>query len=137
MSVRILGLGTSIPAYCITQQQAFDQAKDYCGGTEKQQKALKRLYERSEISSRATAVEIAPPAHFFPKPRTDEDFGPTTGDRMRQYENEIVDLALQACDKAIADARANANVGSFDLSSIRNLVTVTCTGFSSPGSILR
>ena len=56
-----------------------------------------------------------------------EDGGvPTTGARMRVYEAEALGLASEAASRALDDARADA-------ASVTHLITVSCTGFASPG----
>lgn len=135
MAIRIMGLGKCIPRHCLTQEEAFDQAKEYCGGNERKLRALKRLYEKAEINSRSTVMQMVPTADFFPVPRSVEDFGPTTASRMAQYESQVTDLAVGACENAFADLQEKMSTEgtSFRKDMIRNLVTVTCTGFSSPG----
>ncbi len=50
------------------------------------------------------------------------NYGPSTGERMRLYEEHASGLALEASQQALRDA--NVNVGE-----ITHLITVSCTGF--------
>ena len=98
----------------------------YSGGTEKQKQALKRLYGRTAIKTRGTEND----GSFFKTPTSNNDFGPTTGMRMQQFEKDIPQLAFKACMAASNDANAN---NDFDFASVHSLITVSCTGFYSPG----
>jgi len=62
----------------------------------------------------------------IPWPKTAGDHGPTTGDRMRRYELDALELATRAADDALGHAGWAAD-------SISHLVTVSCSGFSAPG----
>lgn len=126
LSTRILGMGSCKPEFLHSQNDLFDQAKAYCGGTDRQVRALKHLYDRTTIQSRGTVLN-----EFFPEPVSEDDFGPTTAERMLRYELEVPTLALHACESALADALTVDP--SMDVSSICGLVTVSCTGFYSPG----
>jgi predicted naringenin-chalcone synthase len=58
-----------------------------------------------------------------------EFFGPSnpsTGDRIRRYENEAEALALEAASQGLADAGLHPD-------RVTHLITVSCTGFYSPG----
>jgi predicted naringenin-chalcone synthase len=65
-------------------------------------------------------------SRFYPLPLKDEPHGPATEERMRRYAEDVVPLAATAARAALADAALSA-------SAITHLVTVSCTGFVSPG----
>lgn len=93
---------------------------------------LRVLYRKSGVRTRhsvavrgdgGTLLERVP---YFPLPEGPEDRGPTTAQRMTWYEQEAPALALQAVRRALADAGE-------DPGDITHMVTVSCTGFFSPG----
>ncbi len=160
MSTVIVGIGKSAPPFKLTQDEAFQSAQKYCGGSERQKRALRHLYGRSMIKTRAVVRDahvslfaVDEPSSissaaslnigydgsiqtFFQPPRTLSDLGPTTGERMIRYEQEVASLANDACVSAFDDVRSNATSGALvalDPSDIGALVTVSCTGFYSPG----
>lgn len=63
---------------------------------------------------------------FYHPPVSADDFGPTTRQRMNRYEDEALNLAAVAATAALDRAGVSA-------AEIRQLVTVSCTGFSAPG----
>jgi predicted naringenin-chalcone synthase len=149
MVTAIIGIGKCAPSFKLTQDEAFKSAQNYCGGDEKQKRALKHLYGRSMIKTRGVvrdenvslfsvdeATDTGSVRAFFPRPRTVSDLGPSTGERMIRYEKEVALLATDACSSAFADMRKNVTLAeqrSFDPSEIGALVTISCTGFYSPG----
>jgi predicted naringenin-chalcone synthase len=62
---------------------------------------------------------------FLPR-GTADDWGPTTGQRMRQYAQGAGPLALAAAGRALAAA-------GLAPAAVTHLVTVSCTGFQAPG----
>ena len=62
---------------------------------------------------------------FLPK-NSPNDAGPTTQERMRIYAEESVPLAIRAAKQALA-------ASSMAAEEITHIVTVSCTGFFSPG----
>src|SRR5207247_56383 len=62
---------------------------------------------------------------FLPR-GTDEDSGPTLGQRMQHYVKEAGPLALRAARVALAQSGLAPR-------ELTHLVTVSCTGFSAPG----
>lgn len=179
MVTSIVGLGVCAPNFKLTQEEAFASAQHYCGGSDRQKRALRHLYSRSMIETRGVVLDknsnklfsnvvddelsvvhskcnasrnnLSGAARelssdlstasglskeFFPVPQSIEDLGPTTGERMSRYEREVASIALKACENAFEDVR---RVGSSDVrrafkpSDIAAIVTVSCTGFYSPG----
>jgi predicted naringenin-chalcone synthase len=149
MVTAIVGIGKCAPSFKLTQDEAFQSAQMYCGGSEKQKRALRHLYGRSTIKTRGVvrdnmvplfAIDEAPSngliETFFSPPRTISDLGPTTGERMIRYEREVASLATEACVSAFDDMRrhvTSAEQRTLNPSDISALVTVSCTGFYSPG----
>jgi predicted naringenin-chalcone synthase len=91
-----------------------------------------RIYQRCGVRTRHSVVldsstncKPAEQAFYFPA-ATDHDSGPTTAERMRRYEASASSLALSAASEALAKAETAAH-------EITHLITVSCTGFQSPG----
>ena len=90
------------------------------------------LYRRSGVETRNTVVlkadqgTLQERVPFYPAASGPKDRGPTTGQRMARYEAEAPSLAEEAARRALEDA-------STPVDAITHLVTVSCTGFFSPG----
>lgn len=134
MNPRILGLGTACPPHAIEQSQAAIMAQSRCAQDERQAKLLPELYRRTTVKHRRSVLFNNPQhqpvdataADAFFNPPEQGHLGPTTANRMAAYARYAPPLAAQACREALADA-------SIDPAAITHLVTVSCTGFVSPG----
>src|SRR3954469_9290547 len=128
MSFYLSGIGTAVPNELITQDDAARLAVELTGGYSEHSAAMKTLYRKAGVHKRhstlVTASTNGQPAtqSFFPIARPLKDRGPTTGERMRQYESWAIELA----SRASADAIENSGVTPSEIS---HLVTVSCTGF--------
>lgn len=136
MSFAIFGMGTAVPPTRVTQEEAMRIARSLCCRTQEQETWLPSMYDRTGIRARHLTFDrqvVEDILHgstqsqsiFLPSGRAD-DCGPTTGQRMRVYAAEAGPLALRAARQALEQSRAR--VGE-----ITHLVTVSCTGFQSPG----
>jgi len=132
MSFRISGVGTAVPRELITQDDAARLAIELAGQVECHAPAIQTLYRKTGVRKRhstlITSSTNGQPATqtFFPVATDLNDRGPTTGDRMRRYEQAALDLATQAARVALNNSKALPG-------EIAYLVTVSCTGFSAPG----
>lgn len=132
MSMVITGLGSAVPELRIPQAVAYDVAQHFCCDSDDHRQAMKLIYEGAGVRERGTVALFEPiqegeAASGFFKPRNDpDDLGPSTAHRMMRYEEFALDLAVQSCENAIANADQ-------DLSEITHLVTASCTGFQAPG----
>jgi predicted naringenin-chalcone synthase len=132
MSFRISGVGTAVPRELITQDDAARLAIELAGQMECHAPAIQTLYRKTGVRKRhstlITSSTNGQPATqtFFPIATDSDDRGPTTGDRMRCYEQAALDLAAQAARVALNNSKALPD-------EIAHLVTVSCTGFSAPG----
>jgi predicted naringenin-chalcone synthase len=133
MSLRVLGLGTAVPAHQMSQEESAALARRIICQTDQQARILTALYHKAGVSNRYTvlpheiALNWAPQATSGPaEPATRVSFGPTTGERMRFFAEHASPLALQATQRAIEKA-------DVDPRRITHLVIVSCTGFSAPG----
>jgi predicted naringenin-chalcone synthase len=130
--LEIVGLGTAVPPRVAPQDQAAEVSPLFCGADERQARMLRVLYRKSGVKTRHSVAVRGGPGSllervpYFPVPKDEGDLGPTTGQRMTWYEQEAPALAMEAARKALADAGESA-------ADITHLVTVSCTGFFSPG----
>ncbi len=132
MSFEIAGVGTAVPPYRLTQKEAVELHATFCVVDESRSRTLRALYRRSGISTRHSVLldvgdgPLAERQHFY-KPAVDEgDRGPTTAQRMAIYEEQAPVLAVEAARRAL-------EVGGVEESEVTHLITVSCTGFISPG----
>jgi predicted naringenin-chalcone synthase len=121
-SARILGLGTAVPA-SVEQSRIIDIAVGLIEGTDEQRALLRRIYSRSGVERRGIALEQSEGdlAAFYPA-----NVAPRTSARMRAYERFAPGLAERAVTNALDNARIMPG-------QITHLITVSCTGFVSPG----
>lgn len=132
VKLHLLGLGTAVPPGVLKQSDAAEASRSFCAADDKQARALRMLYGRSGVESRNTVVMRADQGTlqervpFYPVASGPEDRGPTTGQRMASYEAEAPSLAEAAARRALEEASTPADA-------ITHLVTVSCTGFFSPG----
>lgn len=109
----LLGLGTAVPELRLSQAEALARAPQMRGANPRQQRLLRRIYERCGVENRHC---IAPA----------DDPNPSTAERMRRYGPAALELGLQASRAALAEAGVAG-------AAITHLVTVSCTGFAAPG----
>lgn len=135
MSFAILGLGTALPPYPLTQERATALARVLCLRPE-QAPLVPVLYRQTEIDRRHIAITDAVVDDVIQGTRSsqsiflpnglDDDHGPTTAERMRFFMEAATPLALESARGALAESGLAAQ-------DLTHIVTVTCTGFSAPG----
>ncbi len=129
-SAYINGIGTAVPAYSSTQQEAAEFMADVLQLDERDTRRLMALYRHTRIDRRHTVLAdyVRPREEytFYTNSPGMEPF-PTVSQRMGLYRQEAVPLAL----KAIHDCFAS--YPDFDPQSITHLITVSCTGLYAPG----
>jgi len=131
LAAGILGIGTATPP-SMSQEQIHEVAAEFGCLNVEQRAWLKRMYQRSGIDYRGTVVvgeeddKLAAARKFYPPATGPDDRGPTTATRLLRYAQEAPRLALAAAKRALADAQVEAD-------QITHLITVSCTGFFSPG----
>jgi prepilin-type processing-associated H-X9-DG protein len=130
MRAALLGLGTASPPHAIAQRDAAELAKAYCCQSDNQAAVLPTLFQRTRVDTRSSVLldgsTVGPRQSFFQPALDAMDGGPTTGQRMARYAQDAAPLAIAAARQAISAARLDASV-------ITHVVTVSCTGFISPG----
>ncbi|HEV3344741.1 MAG TPA: type III polyketide synthase [Pirellulales bacterium] len=132
MSLLLHAIGTAVPRHFITQEDAAGVAQTICVSSPGQGQAVNRIYQRCGVRTRHSIVlegsTNGKPAEqaFYVPAKSDCDSGPTTAARMRLYEESAGGLALSAASEALAKAHTAAR-------EVTHLITVSCTGFQSPG----
>ncbi len=149
MSSSILATGTAVPSHKMSQAQALAMFQDFACVDDRQRRLAKVLFDRAQVENRFTFVphtsayqwcldDQTPPQEITaggsltiapePTPRVVAGNSPglSTGQRMRLYDLYASELAIASADQAIANSNRTSN-------SITHLVTVSCTGFASPG----
>lgn len=133
---RLYGLGTALPPHRLGQPAAKRFMSSLAEATLKGRRRaftldfLKKIYTSSGIKKRHSVLSDygkTSPAdfEFYPANRTLEPF-PTTEARMKVFEQWSVELAEQACRKALRESGAKP-------AEITHLVFTTCTGLFAPG----
>jgi len=136
MSFAIRGMGTAVPPTIMTQVEAEIVARELCCRTPEQSTWLPTMYRQTGIEKRYVVMgEQAlrdvlnhtsySESVFLPR-YTEDDRGPTTGQRMAMYVAEAGPLALRAAAAALEQSGLKRG-------DITHLVTVSCTGFHAPG----
>jgi len=136
MPLHIAGLGTALPEHSIDQKDAAAIVERFCCDDDEQRRLLPVLYRRTGVSRRhsvlleASVGGLDERQSFFAERRHPGDSGPTTEARMARYAAEAMPLAERASIAAIAESGVARK-------SITHLVTVSCSGFGSPGWEIR
>ncbi|MEM6394532.1 MAG: type III polyketide synthase [Planctomycetota bacterium] len=123
-------IAVAVPPNAATQAEYADAAAPCCTTTDKQARALQRLYRRATVRKRhSVLLADGPMSAYYPPPTPDQPLGPTTADRMAAFARLAPPLAEHAARNALQQA-------DLPPSDITQLVLVTCTGYNSPGTDL-
>ena len=135
MALDVLSIGTALPKTHVSQEDALTIAQTLLGPEGEDREWLGKVYAGCGIGKRHFSVnnqvvrdilEGTNESNSPFLPREHMPAGPTTKERMDHYEEFAGPLALSATTQALGDAE-------IDPTTIRQLVTVSCTGFFSPG----
>lgn len=131
MSLIIRGIGTSTPERSIGQADAAEIAQTFVYNNGENASLLAMLYRMTKVRQRGSVLLEEPNGDryrqsFYPAAGCATDRGPATALRMERYATSAAPLALSACQRALNEAGVAAD-------EITNLITVSCTGFDSPG----
>src|SRR6202041_434972 len=107
MSLAILGLGTSVPPCAISQRRAAELTSTISGHDPTQTDRLAFLYGLTGIARRH--VTILDEGGTVPDAVKGPDGDPSTGWRMRRYDENVVPLARRAAAAALVRAGAAAS----------------------------
>lgn len=136
MSIYLCAIGTAVPPHSIEQSDAASETVRLFCRSARGQQVLSKVFQRSGVRNRYSVVlqtsTNGEPARqsFYRQAEDDGDRGPTTADRMSAYECAAAGLALSAADEALVMADTK-------LGEITHVITVSCTGFHSPGVDVR
>jgi predicted naringenin-chalcone synthase len=136
MSFHLAGLATAVPLEMVTQEDAARLAVELRGPESAHTATIPALYRRAGVRTRhcvvlSTSTNGQPAQQsFYPVAADAADRGPTTAARMRRYEADAVELAVEAARGALDEA-------AWDPDRVSHLVTVSCSGFSAPGVDIR
>lgn len=116
----------ALPAHWISQERACSLAQG--GLNEKRSRVLTTIYRRSTIKSRHSVLldRDDGATSFYDLADSDSANGPGTEQRMQRYAADAIPLAVSASRHALTNA-------GYDAGEITHLITVSCTGFVSPG----
>jgi predicted naringenin-chalcone synthase len=131
MTFTIRGLGTASPRHFIRQHDAAKIAERFIGCAPEEMRGLQALFRRTRVRSRGSVLleaggENEPRQSFFPASVGPDDRGPGTAQRMDRYAEEALPLALAASRRALDGSGLAPE-------RVTHLVTVSCSGFVSPG----
>lgn len=131
MNAYLCSVGTSVPRYAITQEKAASIAQSL-RLSERWLHALPQLYRKSGVKRRGSVLLTADPEideqcqSFFQPATAHSPKGPSTHARMLSYAEHAGPLLHEACSKAFQGTEWTSD-------RVTHLVTVSCTGFASPG----
>lgn len=132
MRLRIDGIGTAVPRHRLTREDAVALHASFCLIDETRARTLRALYRRSGVDTRGSVLLDASEGDlelrqaFYPRAVDEQDRGPSTDARMAAYACHAPALALQAARTALERGRVAPG-------EVTHLITVSCTGFVSPG----
>ncbi len=137
-NVYLAGLGLATPTHDATQDQLAVSTELRCATTERERGKVQRIFAGTSVQRRGSVL-LANGDARDPDDRLGDAYpphdaaaagGPTLAQRMAWYEERALPLAAEAVRKALGDA-------PFEPRDIRQVVAVSCTGFSAPGLDLR
>jgi len=132
MTFELRGIGTTQPEFSLTQDEALELHTTFCRIDETRARTLRALYRRSGVKRRYSVLfenaggPIEGRQGLYRPAIDEDDRGPGTAERMALYEVRAPELAKEAASKALEAAGTSSDA-------ITHLVTVSCTGFASPG----
>ncbi len=128
MPLTLHGIGTAVPTQRLSQAEAVQVAHRINADSPEQARLLSRIYQKTKVLSRGSVLLENDGVDGSIKERLSfyGSESPGTAERMRAFEEYAGGLALEAAAKALSD-------GAISSAAITHLVTVSCTGFQSPG----
>ncbi|RPI07122.1 MAG: type III polyketide synthase [Ignavibacteriae bacterium] len=123
----LIHITTASPPYKVTQTKATEELKTRMGLRPAVARLFDAALQHSGIETRYVVVpdaELTPDKRFYPLENGVQR--PDTKTRMTEYEHWTKVLAKEAVAKLMNETHS-------DPSSIRRMITVSCTGFYAPG----
>lgn len=125
MSAYIQALGTALPAFRYNQVDSADVLATLLGGS-RTTRIFRELARHSSIDTRYSVLPDFAPNCPDPLLFNKNASPPSTASRNQIYEQLAPPLAAQAAKQALTDSECPAK-------NLTHLITVSCTGFFSPG----
>jgi len=131
LDVYLLSSTGVVPSHCVRQKKAAELASAVNCWTSRQSKVLGSIYHKVEIDHRYSVFDSTQSnGHLsfndFFIPGNVDSVGPSTKRRMLLYEKYAPELAHMAAGKVLKKAGVSCR-------SIGHIISVSCTGFVSPG----
>ncbi len=132
MPVSLTGIGTAVPPVKISQHDAAELIAPFNAPSERENHILHELYRRSGVKSRHSVIlkaaeeNLSARQSFYAEPVPGHEDGPSTSARMACYAAHAGQLGTVAAQRALQAAKCEPH-------EITHLVTISCTGFQSPG----
>jgi len=124
--IGISGLGTAYPEFSIDQLDAATHAVHFATAEGLAAERIRTCYSNTGISKRHSVL-FSPDKLQDPfLPINNSNHSKTTANRMEIFSREAPRLATQSATRALDQAQC-------DPTSITHLISVSCTGFDSPG----
>ena len=124
---KIVSIGTALPEYRHEQQKIFEFMSRVYAINEVEKRKLRFLYKHSGIQTRYSVLpdySVSADQWQFFTPTENLDPVPSIEKRMKNFREYAAPLSLKAINDCLAD---------FKDQNITHLITVSCTGMSSPG----
>lgn len=126
MTAFIHPIATAVPNYSYTQDELRDRMKEIVPGTDRDKRIIHHLYARSGIDTRHSVVDDFRNTKNHTLFFNGQGATPGTKNRNEIYITEGRKLFVKVAEKLISDSQ-------FKASDISHIITVSCTGFYSPG----
>ena len=128
MPLTLHGIGTAVPTQQLSQAEAVEVAHRINAESPEQVRLMSRIYQKTKVLTRGSVLLENDAVDGTTKERLSfyGSESPGTAERMQVFDAHAGGLALEAAAKALKDADISAGA-------ITHLVTVSCTGFQSPG----
>ena len=128
MPLTLHGIGTAVPTQQLSQAEAVEVAHRINAESPEQVRLMSRIYQKTKVLSRGSVLLENDGVDGTTKERLSfyGSESPGTAQRMQVFDAHAGGLALEAAAKALKDADISSGA-------ITHLVTVSCTGFQSPG----
>ena len=124
----ITAIGTAVPPYQIDQMTIADFMARSLDLNTGEKRRLLALYRASGIETRYSVIrdygETPEEYVFYPRNKSLEPL-PTTGQRMKLYQQEAIGLAVRAAQTCLGN--------QYPADQITHLIVVSCTGMYAPG----
>ena len=130
MPLILHGMGTAVPTQRLSQAEAVQVARRINAESPEQERLMSRIYQRTKVLTRGSVLLENDGLNGTSTTKDRLSFygseSPGTAQRMHGYNTHAGGLSLEAATKALSD-------GDISSGAITHLITVSCTGFHSPG----